>query len=144
MPFCGVHLRGQKPLPAGYPGELRTLGDHVRKHRLDLGLRQRDVARQLGVNVNTVTNWEVGRSTPVPRYVPGIIQFLGYVPFDTTTDSLPLSDRLKLYRRIRGLSQKRLAALLGVDPSSVLYWEWGKSRPTAAHARKIEELLATP
>jgi transcriptional regulator with XRE-family HTH domain len=39
-----------------YPDALVTLGDHIRKRRLDLGLRQRDVAAQFGVNVNTVTN----------------------------------------------------------------------------------------
>src|SRR5712691_8111311 len=45
LPFCHVRLQAQKPLAAAYPRELWTLGDRVRKRRLDLGLRQKDVAR---------------------------------------------------------------------------------------------------
>lgn len=44
MPCCHVHLQGQKRSPLGYPRELRTIGDHLRKRRLDLGLLQREVA----------------------------------------------------------------------------------------------------
>lgn len=80
MPFCHVTRRGQKPLPAAYPRELRTLGDHLRKRRFDLGLRQRDVARLLGVDEMTVNNWERGRTTPAPRLREGIIAFLNWAP----------------------------------------------------------------
>ncbi|MBI2073639.1 MAG: helix-turn-helix transcriptional regulator [Gemmatimonadetes bacterium] len=83
MPFCGVTLRGQKPPPPGYPRELRTLGDHLRKRRLDLGLRQDDVARKLGVSLDTIRNWEVGRAAPAQWQWAGIIRFLGYAPFST-------------------------------------------------------------
>lgn len=49
LPFCNIRLRDQKPLPHAYPAESKTLGDHLRKKRLDLGLFQKDVARILGV-----------------------------------------------------------------------------------------------
>jgi transcriptional regulator with XRE-family HTH domain len=110
------------------------LGDHIRKRRLDLGLRQKDLARLLKANVNTVTNWEVGRSTPALRHVPGIIRFLGYVPF-SGGDTLP--ERLVAYRRIHGLSQKRLAAQLGVDPSTLARWENGTGYPNETNRRRI-------
>jgi transcriptional regulator with XRE-family HTH domain len=83
LPFCHVRLSARKPVPKGYPSELRTVGDHLRKRRLDLGLRQKDVARRLGANVNTVTNWEVGRTAPAARYAKGIVRLLGYAPFGT-------------------------------------------------------------
>jgi ribosome-binding protein aMBF1 (putative translation factor) len=84
LPFCHVRLRGQKPLPASYPKELKTLGDRIRMRRLDLGLRQRDVAQLLGVHVTTVTNWEVGRSEPATRHVPTVSSFLGDGPSGQT------------------------------------------------------------
>lgn len=140
--MCGVHLRGQKPLPSAYPRELNTLGDHIRKRRLNLGLQQRDVAQKLGVNVNTVTNWELNRTQPAPRFIPGIIRFLAYVPFDTTGDSLPVPARLKAYRRIHGLSQKKLAVALGVDPSTLARWELGKSQPQGELLNRITGVLA--
>ena len=36
--------------------------------RLDLGLRQKDVADQLGVNFRTFENWEQGKHEPEFRY----------------------------------------------------------------------------
>lgn len=143
MPFCYVRLKGQKPLPEAYPRELRRIGDHrigdhIRKRRLDLRLRQKDVARLLGTNVNTVTNWEVGRNEPVLRYLPGVVRFLGYAPW-TADGGLP--ERLKAYRKLHGLSQKRLAGLMGVDPSTVWHWERGQSRPNRGHFRRIVALF---
>src|SRR6266511_2668936 len=62
LPFCHVTLRGRKPLPRAYPGSVRTLGDHLCRRRLDLGLLQREVAERLGADECTVTNWELNRT----------------------------------------------------------------------------------
>lgn len=48
---------------------------------MDLGLLQREVAQQLGVDKWTVLNWERGKTSPDVRYYPAIIEFLGYNPF---------------------------------------------------------------
>jgi transcriptional regulator with XRE-family HTH domain len=108
---------------------------------LDLELRQKDVARRLRVNVNTVTNWELGRCQPALRFFPKIVRFLGYVPRGATSDSSRLADRLNAYRRLRGLSQRELALRLGVDESTVWHWERGKSKPDREHAERIEALV---
>ena len=49
----------------------------MRKRRLDLGILQRDVARQLEVNKDTVRNWELNRTKPAPPYLSRIVDFLG-------------------------------------------------------------------
>lgn len=59
-----------------------TLGGHLRKKRLDLGLRQKKVAERLGVDKDSVYNWETNRYSPSLRVVPRIIQFLGYLPYE--------------------------------------------------------------
>jgi DNA-binding transcriptional regulator YiaG len=97
-------------------------------------LRQKDVAERLGVNQDTIRNWEVGRAAPALWQWPAIVRFLGYVPFSTDGG---LSERLKTYRRLHGLSQRRLAAILGVDPMTVGHWEQGASRPNAAYLDRI-------
>lgn len=79
-------------------------------------LLQREIAERLGVDRTTVYNWESGSISPAQWQWPAIVAFLGYVPFSTDGD---LPNRLKAYRRVHGLSQIRLAALIGVDPSSV-------------------------
>jgi transcriptional regulator with XRE-family HTH domain len=59
---------------------LRTIGDHLRKRRLGLGLLQREFAERLGVTESTVTNWELNRTTPALRFLPAIIALLGFDP----------------------------------------------------------------
>lgn len=123
MGFCHVHRRGRKPRPAGYPREPRTLGEHLRKRRIDLGLLQREVADQIGVTVETVLGWELRGRQPVIRHWPGILEFLGY---DPCSEPQTTAERLKGVRRRRGWSQRELAGRLGVDPSAVRDWEAGK------------------
>jgi len=108
---------------------------------LDLGLRQVDVARQIGTNKDTVHNWEVGHTIPALRYIPKIIEFLGYVTKNEPRGSLYLPERLKAYRWVNGLSQKDLAAVLGVDESTVWHWEQANTQPSREHTARSEELL---
>jgi len=72
--FGDIQLTGRKPLSTAYPKELITTGDHLRKRRLDLGLLQKDVAQQIGVNRATITNWEINHNYPELRFVPRIIE----------------------------------------------------------------------
>ncbi|HUT16318.1 MAG TPA: helix-turn-helix transcriptional regulator, partial [Anaerolineae bacterium] len=67
---------------------MKTLGDHLRKRRLDLGLLQRDVAGKLQVSRMTVCNWETGRTSPLLRFIPSFVAFLGYSPYHPQSDSL--------------------------------------------------------
>jgi DNA-binding transcriptional regulator YiaG len=80
LPFCHVTLRAQKTRDPAYPRELKTLGDHLRKRRLDFGLLQREVAKSLGVRVKTLRNWERGKTAPQRRFLPRSFGFLGADP----------------------------------------------------------------
>jgi len=128
LPFCKVTLKAQKPVPPNYPKILKTLGDHLRKKRLDLKLLQKEVAQKFGVNKNSICNWENNRSFPALYFIPRIIKFLGYKPdcIKTTT----LGEKIVTYRKLLGLTQKELAHRLGIDPSTLGRWERGKSKPS--------------
>ena len=80
MPFCKAVLRAPRPPAPGYMRNPRTLGEHIRKRRLDLGLTQKELASALGVDQWTVINWEVRGRTPAPQVMPRVVQFLGYLP----------------------------------------------------------------
>jgi DNA-binding transcriptional regulator YiaG len=138
LPFCHAELRAQKPQSEHYPREIKRLGDHIRARRLDLKLLQRQVAEQIGVNGATITNWERNASTPVTRYIPAIIRFLGYDPAPPPT-SLP--DRLVAVRRKLGLTQREMAERVGVDPCSLRDWESGHHRPTGKSLNLIGVVL---
>jgi DNA-binding XRE family transcriptional regulator len=68
---------------------------------------------QIGVDKTTVCNWESNASLPAIRYIPAILQFLGYDPFPPAQT---LAERLTTARKVLGLSQQKLALLVGVDP----------------------------
>jgi transcriptional regulator with XRE-family HTH domain len=104
----------------------QTVGDHIRKKRLGLKLLQKDVAEQLGVDKTSVFNWEGNRSSPEIRYMPAIIDFLGYDPLPVANT---LAERLVRQRTGLELSQKESAERLGVDPSTLAKWERGEREP---------------
>ena len=132
LPFCDLTLRAPKPLGRAYPAELRTIGDHVRKRRLDLGLLQREVELRIGVDPTSVFNWEAGTASPNLRALPGVIRFLGYNPIETGST---FGEQLRANRRRLGLSQSDIARRLGIGPSTVLDWGTGRHRPTRRYGR---------
>ncbi len=117
MPSSQITLRAQKPLPSAYPKALKALGDHLRKRRLDLKLLQKDIAIKLGVCEQSICNWEKNLAKPAIEFIPKIIKFLDYTPFNIST--LSIGERIVVYRKLHGLSQKMLACQLGIDPCTL-------------------------
>ena len=142
LPCCHVTLSATKPKDRSYPAELNTIGDHLRKRSLDLGLLQKEVAGQMGVTKCTIQYWETNRVSPAIRFIPLINEFLGYDP-SANEHRLSLAEQLKAYRRKLGLSRKRLAALLRIDQSSLMSWETGKHQPTKGSLAIINRFLRT-
>lgn len=58
----------------------KTIGEHLKKHRLQRRLLQNQVAKLLGVNRGSVQNWELGIYEPSDIFVAKIVSFLGYDP----------------------------------------------------------------
>ncbi len=125
---CHITLKTQKPLQSAYPRTLKTLGDHLRKRRLDLKLLQKEVAQKLSVCVPSIYSWENNLAKPAIKFIPKIIEFLGYVPFDTKAKSI--GEKIVAYRHLLGLSQKKLACHLDIDPCTLSKWERNKRRPS--------------
>lgn len=118
-----------------YPQAPTTLGDHLRQKRLDLKLLQKDVAKILGTNTDTVTYWENNRVEPSLDFLPKIINFLRYVPLGI----IPDEHRRKLvtYRRLLGCRHDELARKLEIDPGTLLRWENGRRL-----SKEIEQRIA--
>ena len=120
------------------PVKPQTVGDHIRKRRLGLKLFQKDVAEQLGVEKTSIANWECNRSIPEIRYMPAIIDFLGYDPLPPANT---LAEQLVRKRTSLGLSQDESAKRLGVDPSTLAKWEQGKREPVGVFLVRVERFL---
>ena len=72
-----MRLNGKKPKDQAYPREIKTIGDAIRKRRLDLALKQRDVAKIIGCDETSVLNWEKGHTFPGTNKISDIRRFLG-------------------------------------------------------------------
>jgi len=104
-------------MPATYPQNPVTVGEHIRKKRMKLKLFQRDVAKILKVSEDCITNWENNRGTPQINHFPKIIEFLGYIPLEIDTSTLV--GKLNACRYRSGFSQGELAKAAKVDAGTM-------------------------
>ncbi len=125
MPISQIHFRASKYKPDGYPTALLTIGDHLKKQRLDLRLSQAKVAHLLGLNENTIAQWELNHKIPMISFLPKIISFLGYVPLIGVEES-SLRGKVISYRMRHGISQGELAKRITMDSTAVMNFEKGK------------------
>ena len=138
FPFTPVCLKALKPLP--YAREPKTLGEHLKRRRYKLGLRQKDAAGKLQISQSTYITWEADRVEPEIRYWPKIIDLLGFDPFAGKEGTL--GERLQAKYRELGIPRKRAAILLGIDEGTLLRYERGEWQPGKRNIEIIERFLA--
>lgn len=100
-------------------------------------LSKRQLSLRINVDDVTIYLWEKNRVRPSLAQIPKIIEFLGYYPYEPAPEGL--GEEIIAFRRRHGLSQKKLARLLGIDPSTIAHWERGKNQPTK---RLLDKLLS--
>jgi transcriptional regulator with XRE-family HTH domain len=117
-----------------------TLGDHLRRRRLELGLYQKDVAVQIGVTTSTIWNWENNWSSITLSCMPKVFEFLGYNPIPCPDDPL---ERLTWYKQVNGLTLEQLGAEMGRDPEQLADWLTGRHNPCRRNLEIIKSFLAS-
>jgi transcriptional regulator with XRE-family HTH domain len=115
-----------------------TLGDHLRRRRVELGLYQKDIAVQIGVTTSTNWNWENGWSSIALGYMPKIINFLGYNPLPHPEG---LMARLAWYKQVNGLTLEQLGAEMGRDPEQLSDWLSGRHKPCRRNREEVKLFL---
>ena len=128
---------GKRPSNPAYPEELNTVGDHLRKVRLDRRLSQANVARILNTSETRVTAWELNRNRPTAKFAKAILEFLGYIPF--SLDGCALGKQLFYARLIDGKTQKQVAKIINCDASNLRRIEMELRNPRVELRKKIQE-----
>jgi transcriptional regulator with XRE-family HTH domain len=136
LPFARVSLKSLILRP--YDFVPISIGDHLRKKRLQLGLFKRDVGQRLGFSPWTIINWERGHTEPPISALPAILGFLGYDPFP---ESKTIQDHMLAKRRKNGWSVKEAAEIVGVDPGTWRNWERGQLILYRKHRALMARLL---
>lgn len=141
MPFCYDTRHSAKALkPKDYVDDPKTLGQHLKKRRRELGLLQREVAARLGCNVFTYANWEKDKTQPVASQFRPVIDFLGY---DPSPEPVTLAERLQAKRRQLGVTFSQVAWHLGWDESTLARYLNGTWRMPADRGASLKALLAS-
>jgi transcriptional regulator with XRE-family HTH domain len=140
LPFARARLKASWH-SAAYPKELKHLCDHLQKRRLDLGLTWKAAAEEMDIDSTTLTNWTKRRTQPDLRCLPRIVRWLGYDPLP---EARSVGQALVRHRQVRGLSQRQLADILRVDPSTLGRWERDERTPVDKHLACVEDLLRDP
>jgi transcriptional regulator with XRE-family HTH domain len=86
---------------------------------------------------DTLRKWEDGR-TPIVTAYPRIFEFLGCEPWD---DPTTLAGQIRAARYRRGLRIKDAAKLLSVDPSTLWWWEAGRTPHRIADRAAIADFV---
>ena len=99
---------------AAFP-ELPAICARIRLFREKTGKEQKQLAREIGVTGNAVSNWENGRSRPDISLIPGLCRALGVSFYDLFGVEEPASffseDEQSLISRYRLLSEGHRAAV---------------------------------
>jgi DNA-binding transcriptional regulator YiaG len=99
-----IKFKALKPKESDF--EPQTIGEHIKKRRLLLGLTQKSEAKMLKVTQFSIINWERGHIQPSrAATLQRIIDFLGYDPLP---EGQTIPERLRQKRRQMGWGQRRL------------------------------------
>ena len=112
LPFWNMVAKYRIPLKIITLNESSSIGMHIKKKRLELKLRQVDVASILNTTEDSVRFWETDRAKPQINFAPGIIKFLAYNPYPVEPNTM--GGRIKHYRILHGLSHKKMGRIIGV------------------------------
>ncbi len=124
--------------PTDYSDQPQTLGERLKKRRRELGLFQRQVAKQMGISVETLINWEKDRTVPAPAQFKPVIAFLGYDPSPSPST---LAERVQAQRRALGVTFDQLAQHLGWDVGTLTRYLNGTWSMPSIRQDALEEFL---
>jgi transcriptional regulator with XRE-family HTH domain len=139
LPFSTLQKTITKPYGSTYPKNPISIGEHIRKRRMEMRLTQEEVAKLIGVTTDSVTNWENNRSTPRLNLLPRVTKYLDIIPINLNPDTI--GGMIKDYRLRKGLSQKDLGLLLRVNSSSISDWENNICLPNQQNLNKLQDLF---
>lgn len=163
LPFCDRTISASRAsyLPSHNRGipiakQPKTIGEHLRRRRLELHLHQSQAAQSLNVSTVSLSRWERDHTYPTWDYHERIIDYLGHDPFPSIGHKDPyrnetngvaslspssLGQNLRNRRLELKLNRHQCAEKLGVDAKTLRSWETGSRQPCRKHRDAIEAFL---
>lgn len=157
LPFCDLtvnvprtrYLPGQnRGIPV--PKKPSTIGGHLRRRRLELGIHQAEAAQRMGVSTVTLSRWECDKVYPTWSQQPRVTAYLDYDPFVEPTHGRPkgnetinvavfsqqtpltVGQQILQYRLKHKKTRKQFAEELRISTKTLWGWETNRRRPSTA------------
>jgi DNA-binding XRE family transcriptional regulator len=113
-------------------------GDELRSLREDVGASQNDVATQIGISPNSVSDIEAERFEPSTKMAKKI----NNIDWDLLEheNKCPTGDELRELRKEAGLTQKELADRIGCNQGTISHAERGETQPSKENAIQINTI----
>ncbi len=125
-PILPLHLTSLKPKHFRYPKAIITVGDELRKVRMDRKLTQHQVAKMIKVNRNFVYEMELGHHTNTIFALHKVYLLFGFIPKTLKVNESTLRGKIFAHRIVNGLTYNSIANKIGVDKSTIARFERGK------------------
>ncbi len=118
-------------------GTLETVSDKLRYARLSAGIHQDTLADKIGIDRSTLLRYENGQVSEENMEIEWLMQIATVCGMDKYFCLSPYhifiaedaGKQIKQYRKNLGLTQKKLAAKLGVAETTVKRWEKNRNKP---------------
>ena len=97
-----------------YPAEAKTLGQKIRRKRMDLGLSLLEVAQKVGISEGYLSRIEAGKQTPIPELAGKIAKELNENIKDYTTTAFldaQANQLIKIYKKSPEFSIENLSGI---------------------------------
>ncbi|MCP5057604.1 MAG: helix-turn-helix domain-containing protein [bacterium] len=122
-------------------GEGETLPEKMKAYRRREGFDQREAGQRIGVDEGTWRAWETGRR--VPNSINEVRLHRLFQPdiHPEPPGGSSFGANVRQWRIEAGLSQRRLAKLLGVHATTIRAWELGHRLPPDSRRREVAVLL---
>ena len=136
-----------------------TIGEHLRKRRFGLGIRQSEAAQKLGVSDRTLSLWECDRVYPAWAHQAKLAVYLDFDPFDSPELGKPkgnespfvaflspeapvtTAQQIKQRRFKLKKTRRQLALELGISVKTLWGWETNRWTPSNLLWKRIAKVL---
>jgi len=124
-------VRIKRPDCAEKPEDNRAWGYFLKKARHEQGLYAHHVANIFNVSCSRIYSWEAMSEPPALKYIPQLIEFLGYVPWCRTPYQKTLGESVRAGRELKGLTQRQLGEMTDICTATIIKIEnnQGNIRP---------------
>ena len=125
-----------------------TISERIVHLLNEKGKKQVELARYMDISQITINSWTTGGRTPGADLIVPICEFLDasirLLLTGEEKDDLFIGENIKMYRRVRGFTQKELSERSGASEAAIRKYEAGTRNPKKKQMKKLAEALGMP